>query len=120
MPEMEKPVPAWLEQERSKWRRFELTSEDKTQVDELNAIINRYKLSRRELAVIVETLQVRPEFTLDDFRSEEDTETHNVRKRLTFALLDFVERAAKGGALLESDVQALPGVAAVLAGLLAE
>lgn len=62
-------VPAWLKTEREKWRRFELTSEDKSQVDELNDILTRHDLTRRELAVILASLRVCPEFTLADFRS---------------------------------------------------
>ena len=120
MPEIEKSVPAWLEQERNKWRRFELTSENKAQVDELNAILTRHNLSRRELAVITETLQLRPEFTLDDFRAEQDLPALSDRERLIQALLDFTEQTVKGNGLLESNVKALPSVAAILAGLLAE
>ena len=60
-------IPAWLELERGKWRRFELTAEDFTQIAELNAIIERHGLSRRELAVITASLRIRPEFTLADF-----------------------------------------------------
>ena len=62
-------VPAWLKAERDKWRRFELTSEDKSQVGELNDILTRHDLTRRELAVILACLRVRPEFSLADFRT---------------------------------------------------
>ena len=60
-------IPAWLKAEREKWRRFELTAEDFTQIAELNAIIERHGLSRRELAVITASLRLRPEFTFADF-----------------------------------------------------
>ena len=59
---------AWLEQEREKWRRFELTATDRAQIDELNAVLAKSCLTRRELAVIVASLRLRPGFTLDDFR----------------------------------------------------
>lgn len=60
-------VPAWLEQERSKWYRFELTATRPEQVYALNSILEKTKLSRYELAVIVASLRVRPGFSLEDF-----------------------------------------------------
>ena len=67
MPENNKPVPAWLERKRNAWRRFELTSEDIAQIALMEAILERHNLSRFELAVIVATLRVRPEFSFADF-----------------------------------------------------
>ena len=97
-----------------------MTATDKAQVDELNSVLKRRNLSRRELAVIVASLRIRPEFTLDDFRAEQDLSAPSDRERLIQALLEFTEQTVKGNGLLESNVNALPGVAAVLAGLLAE
>lgn len=51
------------------WRRFELRTTDSEQINELKAVLQRHKLTRRELAVIVETLRVRPEFALKDFHT---------------------------------------------------
>lgn len=62
-----KTAPDWLDQERSKWLRFELTTNNPAQVKELDAVLERAHLSRRELAVIVASLRVRPEFALKDF-----------------------------------------------------
>ena len=67
MAEDEKSAPAWLEQERRKWRRFELMTDDRSQVEELNAVLDKARLTRRELAVIVASLRVRPGFGLKDF-----------------------------------------------------
>ena len=47
--------------------RFELTTNDKPQLAELNISLKRHCISWRELAVIVKSIRVRPEFTLDDF-----------------------------------------------------
>lgn len=113
-------VPVWLKAEREKWRRFELTSEDKSQVDELNDILTQHDLTRRELAVILASLRIRPEFTLDDFHADKDLSASSDRERLIQALLEFTEQTVKSVGLLESNIQALPGVVAVLAGLLAE
>lgn len=60
-------APAWLEQERSKWRRFELVATDPDQIYALNKIMEAKKLTRYELAVIVASLRVRPGFSLSDF-----------------------------------------------------
>jgi len=65
--EDKKSAPAWLEQERRKWRRFELVTDDRSQVEELNAVLDKARLTRRELAVIVASLRVRPGFALKDF-----------------------------------------------------
>ena len=67
MAEDKKSAPAWLEQERRKWRRFELVTDDRSQVEELNAVLDKVRLTRRELAVIVASLRVRPGFALKDF-----------------------------------------------------
>ena len=48
-------------------QRFELTTDDKSQLAELNSALKRHCISWRELAIIVKSLRVRPEFTLDDF-----------------------------------------------------
>ena len=113
-------IPDWLKAERNKWRPFELTCEDKSQVGELNDILTRHDLTRRELAVILASLRIRPEFTLDDFHADKDLSASSDRERLIQALLEFTEQTVKSGGLLESNIQALPGVVAVLAGLLAE
>lgn len=60
-------APAWLEQERRKWLRFELVTDDQIQIAELNAVLDKARLTRRELAVIVASLRVRPGFVLKDF-----------------------------------------------------
>ena len=62
-----KSTPAWLEQERRKWLRFELVTDDRSQIEELNAVLAKARLTRRELAVIVASLRVRPGFVLKDF-----------------------------------------------------
>ena len=67
MAEEKKTAPAWLEQERRKWLRFELVTDDRGQIAELNAALDRARLTRRELAVIVASLRVRPGFELKDF-----------------------------------------------------
>ena len=67
MAEEKKTAPAWLEQERRKWLRFELVTDDRGQIAELNAALDRARLTRRELAVIVASLRVRSGFELKDF-----------------------------------------------------
>lgn len=67
MAEEKKTAPAWLEQEQRKWRRFELATDDRSQIAELNAVLDKAHLTRRELAVIVASLRVRPGFELKDF-----------------------------------------------------
>jgi hypothetical protein len=51
------------------WRRFELCFSG-PEKDELYALLDRLNLSRRELALIVMGLRVRPEFELKDFGDE--------------------------------------------------
>lgn len=68
MPGQKEAAPALSEQERRKWRRFELITEDRALAEELDAILDRTRLTRRELAVILLSLRVRPEFSLEDFK----------------------------------------------------
>lgn len=49
--------------------RFELITDDPEQIKQLNRILDRTDLSRYELAVIVASLRVRPEFSLKDFET---------------------------------------------------
>lgn len=50
------------------WRRFDLTTSDPNRIAELEATLDRHKdLTRRDLAVIVMGLRVRPGFELKDF-----------------------------------------------------
>ena len=58
---------SWLEKEKAKWRRFKLITEDRRQIEELNEILRRAKLTHKELAIIVATLRVRPGLSLEDF-----------------------------------------------------
>ena len=67
MAEDKKSAPAWLEQERRKWLRFELVTDDQRQIEELNSVLNKAHLTRQELAVIVASLRVLPGFALKDF-----------------------------------------------------
>lgn len=48
-------------------RRFEQVTEDAHVLEELDEILDRKKLTRRELAVILTTLRVRPGYSLEDF-----------------------------------------------------
>ena len=66
------PIPDWLKKEQNFWRRFELTVKDQIQLQELNEILERFRFSRRELAVIVSSLRLLPDFNLDDFKSDSD------------------------------------------------
>lgn len=50
-----------------KWMRFKLMTKDQTQISELETLLSKLKLTRRELALIVLSLRVRPEFSLKDF-----------------------------------------------------
>ncbi len=59
--------PGWLAREQGKWRRFELVTTDINQIYALHSILDRLKLSRYELAVILLSLRVRSEFDLEDF-----------------------------------------------------
>lgn len=48
------------------WRRFELCC-DGAEKEELYALLDRLHLTRRELALIVSGLRIRPGYTLKDF-----------------------------------------------------
>ena len=61
----EKAAPDGLNQERM-WRRFELCV-DGPEKEELYRLLDRLHLTRRELALIVMGLRVRPGFCLADF-----------------------------------------------------
>lgn len=64
-------LPDYLEEESNDkeiiWRRFELCFADGPEKDELYRLLNQLELSRRELALIVLGLRVRPGFALKDF-----------------------------------------------------
>lgn len=60
-------TPSWLVKEQEKWRRFELTTSNAAQVYALNSLLDRLNLSRFELALLLTSLRVRPEFGLEDF-----------------------------------------------------
>ncbi len=49
------------------WRRFELTVKNKNDYDCLEQVIKEKKLSRKDLAVILFGLRVRPGFQRSDF-----------------------------------------------------
>ena len=49
------------------WRRFELVEKDPKLVSELYALLDRIDLSRRDLALIILSLRVRPGFDLQSF-----------------------------------------------------
>lgn len=51
------------------FRRFELKEKDPVRIKELEDLLLRTGLSRYELALIVTTLGVRPEYRLEDFRT---------------------------------------------------
>lgn len=53
--------------ENMKWLRFELITGDPDQISELESLLGRLQLTRHELALIVLSLRVRPEFSLKDF-----------------------------------------------------
>mgnify|MGYP002520825953 FL=1 len=55
-----------IPQKEREWRRFELCC-DGAERAELYALLDRLHLTRRELALIVSGLRVRPEFSLEDF-----------------------------------------------------
>ncbi len=68
VPGMTAQAPNATAESRYMWRRFELTTSDPAQIAELEAVLDRHKdLTRRELAVIVMGLRVRPGFALKDF-----------------------------------------------------
>ncbi|MBP3731039.1 MAG: hypothetical protein J6I40_06180 [Mailhella sp.] len=52
------------------WRKFELKAGEKRQVEELTDIFARHNLSSRELAVILESVQLRKGITLADIPAE--------------------------------------------------
>lgn len=49
------------------WRRFELITDDQKQIKATNEILDKKKISREELAIILLTLRVRQGFGLKDF-----------------------------------------------------
>lgn len=67
------PCPNWStepveeDQGNRSWRRFELHFTAGPERDELYRLLDRLRLSRRELALIVLGLRVRPGFSLGDF-----------------------------------------------------
>lgn len=60
------------------WRRFELTVKNKNDYDCLEQVIKEKKLSRKDLAVILFGLRVRPGFQRSDF----DIQWHNNQEYL--------------------------------------
>ena len=50
-----------------KWYRFELLTESEAERERLERIIKRHNLSRRDLAIILLGLRVRPEFGKEHF-----------------------------------------------------
>ncbi len=52
---------------RAKWRRFELLTEDKEEIEQLESLCRTKGLSRQDLARILFSLRVRPEFQKSDF-----------------------------------------------------
>lgn len=50
-----------------KWFRFELLTESEAERERLERILKKHKLSRRELAIILFGLRVRPEFGKEHF-----------------------------------------------------
>lgn len=65
MKDEKRPAPREENEERI-WLRFELCAEGEEK-QELYDLLDRLRLSRRELAVIVKGLRVRPGFELKDF-----------------------------------------------------
>lgn len=49
------------------WRRFELLTEDKEEIEQLESLCRTKGLSRQDLARILFSLRVRPEFQKSDF-----------------------------------------------------
>ena len=49
------------------WRRFELTTQNNEEKEELERVLEEKHLSRRELAIILFSLRVRPGFSRKDF-----------------------------------------------------
>ncbi len=49
------------------WRRFELLTESEAERDRLEKLLEEHNLSRRDLAIILFGLRVRPEFGKENF-----------------------------------------------------
>ncbi len=49
------------------WRRFELLTESEAERERLEKLLEEHNLSRRDLAVILFSLRVRPEFGKEHF-----------------------------------------------------
>ncbi len=49
------------------WRRFELLTDDKREIEELESLCKEKGLKREDLARILFNLRVRPEFQKSDF-----------------------------------------------------
>ena len=49
------------------WRRFELIVQNNEEKEELERVLDEKHLSRKELAIILFSLRVRPGFSLEDF-----------------------------------------------------
>ena len=54
-------------EEPMEWRRFELLTESAAERERLERLLSEYNLSRRDLAIILFGLRVRPEFGKEDF-----------------------------------------------------
>jgi len=50
------------ERESMEWRRFELVTENEAETERLERVLDKHRLSRRDLAIILFGLRVRPEF----------------------------------------------------------
>ena len=50
----------------SMWQRFEYTTADQRQINELHEIVEKYGLTQRDLAVITRTIRLRPSNSLDE------------------------------------------------------
>ena len=58
---------AGAEKKLMEWRRFELTTESEAERERLERVLDEHRLSRRDLAVILFGLRVRPEFGKEHF-----------------------------------------------------
>lgn len=56
-----------LDESKCIWRRFELTTENEEEEKELERVLEEKHLSRKDLAVILFGLRVRPGFQRSDF-----------------------------------------------------
>lgn len=75
-------------------RWFETTTKDEMRIAELNAILRQHYLSRRDLAVIVSTLRLHPEVTLDDIpREPKSVVARPLKAKEQQDLMDTAERA---------------------------